>query len=375
MVAVIIYRYLSRQLLTATLAVSFVLTLILVGGRLLKYMEDAAQGRLSGDVLLALVGYRLPGFLGLILPLGLLLGILLAYGRLYLESEMTVLAACGIGPGQIIKKTMIPVLGMTAAVALMSLYLAPWGATHTERINHEQKNQSAFETLTPGYFLTSNGASRVTYARNLSSDRRQMEQLFIAEDQQNKWVIVTAQLGIKMLDSLTDTQYLQLENGRRYEGLPGHADFRVTDFKQYRIQLDPPVALQSVSKLKAESTRVLWHKNDILTQAELQWRLSMPLLVPIVALMAIPLSRVNARQGRYLKILPSILLYLSYLILLSNGKSAIEKQKISAAMGLWWIHGLFFFIAITLNIAPLWKIKYRQLKQKWRPPFLQGVAS
>ena len=360
----IIYRYLSRQLMTATLAVSFVLTLILVGGRLIQYMQDAAEGRIEGSVLFALMGYRLPGFLDLILPLGLFLGILLAYGRLYLDSEMTVLAACGIGPGQIIKKTLIPIFGMTCAVAVLSLYLAPWGATHSEKINHAQETQSTFETLTPGDFHESNNASRVTYARSLSADHKQMEELFIAEDQPGRWAIVKAKFGTRFFDEQTNTQYLRLEKGRRYEGRPGYADFRVIDFDRYQIKLDPPDILKSAGKLKALSTLDLWKKKDVASRAELQWRFSIPLLVPIVALMAIPLSRVNIRQGRYLKMLPSILLYLSYLILLSNAKVAIEKGKINADLGVWWVHGLFFLIAIVLNMMPLFSLWIRRVKNK-----------
>ncbi len=358
----IIYRYLSRQLLTATFAVSFVLTIILVGGRLIQYMQDAAEGRIEGSVLFALIAYRLPGFLDLILPLGLFLGILLAYGRLYIDSEMTVLAACGIGPMHIVRKTLPPVFFMTCAVAILSLYLAPWGATRSERINHEQETQSTFETLTPGYFHESDDASRVTYARSLSADRHQMQELFIAEDQPDSWAIVKAKTGSRVLDEETNTQYLRLEKGRRYEGRPGHADFRVLNFDQYTIKIDPPEALKSPGKLKALSTLDLWHKKDNLSRAELQWRLSIPLLVPIVALMAIPLSRVNARQGRYLKMLPSILLYLSYLIILSNMKAAIEKGKINADLGVWWVHGVFFLIAVILNMLPYFSSAYRKAK-------------
>ena len=77
----ILYRYISRQLLMATIAVSCVLVVILVFGRFIKYLADAGAGQLESDVLLAVMFFRLPGFLELILPLGLFLGILLAFGE------------------------------------------------------------------------------------------------------------------------------------------------------------------------------------------------------------------------------------------------------------------------------------------------------
>ena len=96
MSGLIVFRYLSRELLVTLSAVSAVLLVIIMSGRFIKYLAQAAQGLLDPGVLLMIMGFRLPGFLQLILPLGLFLGVLLAYGRLYLDSEMTVLSATGM---------------------------------------------------------------------------------------------------------------------------------------------------------------------------------------------------------------------------------------------------------------------------------------
>jgi len=89
-------------------------------------------------------------------------------------------------------------------------------------------------------------------------------------------------------------------------------------------------------------------KDDLRARAELQWRLSLPLLVFIVTLMAVPLSRVNPRQGRFLKLIPAILLYMAYLTILIAVRGALEKGKISPALGLWWVHLLFLLIGLGL---------------------------
>lgn len=95
-----ILRYLTRDILTHTLAVSFVLFLVVFAGRFIRYLAEAAVGSLTGDVLLPIMLFKLPGFLEMILPLGLFIGILLSFGRLYADSEMVVLKACGVGPGR-----------------------------------------------------------------------------------------------------------------------------------------------------------------------------------------------------------------------------------------------------------------------------------
>ena len=109
----IVFRYLTRQVIISMLAVSGILLLVFMSGRFIKYLADAAAGELAGDVLFQIMAYRFPGFLELILPLGFFIGILLAYGRMYLESEMTVLFACGVSDKQLLMKTLlgsIPVL-------------------------------------------------------------------------------------------------------------------------------------------------------------------------------------------------------------------------------------------------------------------------
>ncbi len=127
----IIFRYLIRQIMVSMLAVSGILLLVFMSGRFIKYLADAAEGEIAAGVLFAIMGgYRFPpGFLELILPLGLFIGILLAYGRMYLESEMTVLFACGVSEKQLLAKTLLGALPVMLVVGgAMSLYISPWGA-------------------------------------------------------------------------------------------------------------------------------------------------------------------------------------------------------------------------------------------------------
>ena len=109
-----ILRYLTRDILLHTVAVSFVLFLVVFAGRFIRYLAEAAVGSLTGDVLLPIMLFKLPGFFEMILPLGLFIGILLSLGRLYAESEMVVLRACGVGPGKLAVFVMVPALIVAA---------------------------------------------------------------------------------------------------------------------------------------------------------------------------------------------------------------------------------------------------------------------
>ena len=138
------FRYLSREVLMTLSAVSAVLLVIIMSGRFIKYLAQAAQGVLDPGVLFLIMGYRMPGFLQLILPLGLFLGILLAYGRLYLDSEMTVLSATGMSNRRLLGYSMAPAAIVAVLVAWLSLGLAPQGVAEVAKIFNQQDAMTEF---------------------------------------------------------------------------------------------------------------------------------------------------------------------------------------------------------------------------------------
>lgn len=349
----IVFRYLSREVMLTLSAVSAVLLVIIMSGRFVKYLAQAASGELDPGSLFLIMAYRMPNFLELILPLGLFLGILLAYGRLYLESEMTVLSATGMSQQKLLGITLVPATGVALVVAWLSLGLAPQGALQFQLLLNKQDAMTEFDTLVPGRFQALNDGSRVTYTEKLSDDRAQLGGVFISEkrlDQAKKdrgISVLVAEKG-RQETRPDGSHYLILENGYRYDGNPGEANYRAIQYETYGVQLAKPDVSQEVTDRDAIPTSELFGSAELRSVAELQWRLSLPLLVFIVTLMAVPLSRVNPRQGRFLKLLPAILLYMAYLTILITARGALEKGKISPVSGLWWVHGIFLIIGLGL---------------------------
>ncbi|MNF80268.1 Lipopolysaccharide export system permease protein LptF [compost metagenome] len=352
----IVFRYLSREVLVTLSAVSAVLLVIIMSGRFIKYLAQAAQGILDPGVLFLIMGYRLPGFLQLILPLGLFLGIgiLLAYGRLYLESEMTVLSATGMSQQRLLGMTMAPAALVALLVAWLSLGLAPQGVTQVAQIINQQDALTEFDTLVPGRFQTLRDGSRVTYTEQLSEDRGNLAGVFISEkrfssdkSKERAPSVLVAEKGRQEVGA-DGNRYLILENGYRYDGNPGQADYRAIKYDTYGVLLPKPEVSEEVTDREAIPTSELFGSDGRRERAELQWRLSLPLLVFVVTLLAVPLSRVNPRQGRFLKLLPAILLYMAYLTMLIAVRGALEKGKLPIGLGMWWVHGLFLLIGLGL---------------------------
>lgn len=349
----IILRYFSREIVVTMLAVSSVLLLIIMSGRFARYLAEATTGRISVDVLFTLIGYRMPEFLMLILPLGLFIAILLAYGRLYIESEMVVFSACGMSQRQLIGFTLVTAVLTSTVVAALSLWLGPLGAQKTELLLNEQRQRSEFDSLQEGRFQSLGKGQSITYVESLSSNRKRLNHVFVAqsdgEEQTAGQVVMMAEYGEQMLHPDYDQRYLMLNNGVRYEGRPGTSEFKVMRFKTYGQYL-PPVdaSLAFSNKADAQTTMQLLAAEDLASRVTVQWRFSLPLLVIIVALLAVPLSRTNPRQGRYLKMLPAILIYLVYLGALIGVRGAMDSGKWPLIPGLWGIHLVFFGLSMLL---------------------------
>ncbi|MDU8607427.1 LPS export ABC transporter permease LptF [Pseudomonas syringae group sp. 247E2] len=350
----IVFRYLSREVLLTLSAVSAVLLVFIMSGRFIKYLAQAASGALDPGVLFLIMGFRLPGFLQVILPLGLFLGILMAYGRLYLESEMTVLAATGMSQQRLLAITMGPATLVGLLVAWLSFSLAPQGATQFSLLINKQDAMTEFDTLVPGRFQALRDGTRITYTKELSEDRSQLAGVFISEkrmsgdkSKDNGITVLVAEKGHQEVRP-NGSRFLILENGYRYDGNPGAADYRVIKYDTYGAMLPKPEISEEITDREAIPTSELVGNPAPRSVAELQWRISLPLSVFIVTLMAIPLSRVNPRQGRYLKLLPAILLYMSYLAILISVRSSLEKGKLPLSLGMWWVHGIYLSIGLLL---------------------------
>jgi lipopolysaccharide export system permease protein len=347
----IIFRYLAREALISTAAVTSVLLLIITSARLIKYLANAATGKMEAGFVFWVLLWRIPGFLELLLPLGLFLGILLAYGRLYLDSEMVVLRACGISLRRLALYAMGPALLIAALVATMTLWLAPLGAAKSEEMFSIQESRSELELLTPGRFQSQTGGRQVTYAESYDAETDQLQEVFIAQRNENgEPIVLMADRAERQYIPEYGGRFLILQDGYRYDGTPGQATYSRTAYEGYGISLPEAEIASEITELDALPTLQLLSSDKLAEQVRLHWRLSLPVLAFIVTLIAVPMSRTNPRQGRFAKLIPSIVLYLLYLTLLTSMRSSAEEGEVSVWI-LWLIHAAFLLLAANLILA------------------------
>jgi lipopolysaccharide export system permease protein len=330
----IIRRYLVKQVLSTSLVVIALLTLIMMGGRLIKFFGVAAQGRLDTSILFSIIGYRLPEFLTLILPLGFFIGLMLVFGRLYVDHEMAVMNGSGISRNQL-GRLLIPLTVVFLAVqTVLMVWMSPWGLRHFEELITNQAVRTGFDLVRPKEFISS--GPYTIYAGDLSEDRHNLKDVFFyqrAEKPGKPDVMILAKEATRVEVANETASIVDLVEGRRYEIFPGTPKYTQAEFQSYRLRLE------SDQEAKFESAEVealpiakLWNnRNDPVVVSELGWRLFVPFSIVVALMLAIALCEVSPRQGRYLKLFPALLIFASLIVALMAVKTRISKDE----MGIW----------------------------------------
>ncbi len=355
----ILYRYINRQLFTTTLVVAVVLTTMIIGTRFVQYLADAARGEIAANAIFAILLFRLPEFLQLILPLSMYIGVLLVFGRLHVDNEMVVMKSGGIGPGALLRGLVLPVIMMTLLVGFCSLYATPRGGAAEDRVVEEQKQRSALELLAPGRFheSSSGGGQRTTYAESMDRGAGELNNVFISDLRERtpgrpRMLIVRADTG--RIVHRDDVRYLELSDGVQYRGEPGRADYGVADFERALVRLGDNQGPDLATEIEGRPTRELLNATGPEVRAELQWRFSLMVLVPLTMLLALRLSRVRPRQGPFMRMIPALLLFMLYVGGLLVMRSRMEDYSGSALpwyLDMVWVHAT---AALVVTLAYVW---------------------
>lgn len=353
------------------IGITLVLLIIFITNQFVHYVNVAATGQITMWAVMQLMSLQVPLLLGYLLPLGLYLSILLVLGRWYIDSEMTVLSACGMSWGRIFAMVMAFAVVVMIFVAMLMLWLEPIVQGYRTEVLENSIEQATMNKLIPSQFrdLPQGG---VFYAGNIKRAEREMDQVFFAMRSGGGNVTGKGPWDVTISDRAYEVEYpdnpgrfLVFQNGYRYIGAPGEKNFRLIKFKKYGVRLVSKHFTLSDWPNNA-STPLLWkvRHQDLAAAAMLQWRLAMPISVILFALLAIPLSRVKPRQGKFAQFLPAILIYIAYADLMFLGRAWIQKGVISQGLGLWWIHGTTLLLACLIILHKLgWKNLWR--KSPW----------
>jgi lipopolysaccharide export system permease protein len=318
--------YLFREFAQATFAALVVLMIVSLGGVFADVLGDIARGRVPAGMMLSQLGLQVLNYLPLILPLGLMLGLLLAVGRLYRDSEMPVLIATGVGPRRLLRPFLMLVLPVVAAIALCSLWLGPWAKDFSQRMIDEGNRSLLVAGLEAGRFVELPGDNGVVYVGAMSNDGTRMERVFVYQQEEDRLDVTTSRSGV-----------LKVE-GFRVEGpLREGRDFRLMRYDSNELRLPDGEEKAQEDDPELATTLALFADPSREANAQLHFRFAPPLLALAFALLAVPLARSPPRQARYGRIVLGFLAYVVGMNLMLLGTEWLSDGKLPAALGLWWL--------------------------------------
>ncbi len=364
----IFQRAIRRELRNTVGAVFTTLFTIVITVMLIRILGDAAGGRVASGDVVALLGFAALIYLPVILSLTAFVSVLLVVARSYQDSEMIVWFASGLSLMRWIRPVMaigIPIVLLTAS---LSLWLTPWASRLSAEYKETFKNREDISRISPGKFQESASGDRIFFVEGLSSDTRNVENIFVSQSRDKNNSVVVAQVGSINVDARGD-KLLELRNGHRYDGTPGTPDFQTMDFGRYVIVISGSNReIEDNKSSRVLPTAALIAAPVPSNMAELLWRISLPIMCLLQMLLAIPLGFVNPRRGRTLNLMIALVLAISYLNSLGIVQAAVGQGRLSFGAAWWPLH-LAAFLIITLLF--FWR---NNTNSRWHPMALLILA-
>lgn len=361
----LIDRYILREVIKTFVAIVIIILLIVVGQSFVKVLQEAASGVLSNQVLLTMVGLECIRVLGAIIPPSFFIAILYTLGRMYRDSEMTALAASGVGTVRIFRSILLATLPVAILVAWLMFEIRPWAQMQKHLIIESQKQEAVELSLAvAGKFNEFRSGDLVFYIETFS-DEDGLRNIFIQNRQHGRPGLITADSGYQVFDEESGSHYLVLNQGHRYEGEPGANNYSIGEFEKFSIRIGQTAGTETRLGIKAMPTASLLGSADINKQVEFQDRLMFPLAVVVFAIASIPLSRSLPREGIYGRLLLALLFYFLFMNLQAISGKWMEDGVTQQWMGCWWIHPFMLLLSGMIGLYNSQRIGFN-LKKLFR---------
>lgn len=351
----IINRYLMREIAGIFALGLTIFTLVLLMGRMVKLMEMVVANGVPLAEVLRLILLLLPSFLVLTIPMAFLLAVLLAFGRLSSDNEITVLKASGLSLGALLP----PVLLTAAAAALLTLFISvvavPWGNTGFKQMTMDVARKYAASAIRERIFRD-DLPGIVLYVDQYDEPRRTMQRVMIQDNRDPvRPLTIFAKSGLISSDDVDGVLRILLKNGSIHTQQKN--DYRLISFGEYLLTAvsgqNTPLTRTELDFGVGELYRgILSTQLDSQTRLkfaiELHSRFAFPFATFVFAILALPLGLSNHRSGKGSGFTISISILLVYYVLLSFLRTMAEKGGISPVLAVWLPNLIFMAIGLVL---------------------------
>ena len=352
----IFYKYLFKEIAKTQLVILVILLTVFLCQSLIRLISRAALGSIPVEIISSMALYLLPEIVLIMLPLTQFLAILLALGRICSDSEMVVLRSVGFSPVNVMGVTLVLALITALLCAVNSMIFIPKAAQARYELQQSTQNNPQFLPIESGRFVNL-GERFTVYIDEVggkAEDAQTVERIYVmdAPFDHERSSITLAERGYLQHDA-DNVRWLYLFDGKRYEGRGGEQGaFRRVNFTEFRAPVvRGPVAQSDDSSKDTQTTLQLLKSERVDYQVEAQWRLSAMFAVIVLSMVAVPLSMVNPRQGRFAKLMPALLIYAAYYMFLLSTRNLINHHQLPLYPGMFLVPVLFtLLVAVPLNL-------------------------
>ncbi len=340
----ILDKMIAQDLLKTVLSVLSVLVVIIVSRKFIKVLAKAIEGNISDEIVLSLLGLKILIAIGNFLPVSIFMAILMVIGRMYRDQEMAAVASAGGGVFVIYRAVFLLIFPLSIVAAGFSMVSTPWAEAKINQLMHEDQKKSDITGIAAGRFSEYSQGELVFYTENITADKR-MENVFVQNRKTEKLGIVNADYG--RIKHLPGGLFLVLEQGERVQGVPGENNFIIEKFDEYAVLIEKKETQLEQDHYGIPS-KTLWASDDLLDVAEIQNRLSIPLSVIFLSLLAVPLAKISPRGGVYGSLIVAFVIYFVYGNLKRVSHSWVVNEIIPASAGYIGIYLLLLLLTGAL---------------------------
>ena len=349
----LISRYLNKNLVLIFLAILLIFSLIIFGNQFVSIAQKAVKHGIPLPELMPLMGFNMIRDLPIILSLSFFLSVVISISQLYKNSEAIAMNSFGICEKNFINFIKPLVILIFIIIFMLSMYIVPWAKYQKSVTEDITVNASEFTFISEGKFESFQNGKIVFYASESSLDdnegEQNMEEIFIHLSNESTPTVVLASEATKYKDSKSESIYLRLRDGVRYEGLPGNGNVNILDFDSYDLEIVSGEVQKSISnftKIESRSSIDLLLEGGVLSHAEIQWRLSQPISIMILSFIGVLLGRASPRTGKGVNLLFGIIIFMVYYNILLVAKNSVESGQLNPFIGLWSIHIMIILFMI-----------------------------
>ena len=354
-------KTLRRDLANLAGVVFSTLFTIMVTTSLIRLLGGAANGSLDTASVLPLIAFTAVNYLPILLILTLYVSVLMALTRAYQDSEMVVWFASGQSLLAWVRPVLQFTLPFVILVAVVAFAVAPWANQQSAELRHRFEQRQDIAQIAPGEFRESAAANRVFFVESVSDDQASVRNVFVTQQHGENLTVVVSNAG--HIESMPNgDRFMVLEKGRRYDSVGDSPEFKLMEFERYGVLIDNQAPGASEASTKAMSTTDLMADPTPRQKGELLWRVSLPIMALLLALLAIPMSAFNPRVGRSVNLIVALLSYVLYSNLVSLVQGWVAQGRMPFGLAVWIVHALMAVLVAFL----FWR---RMSLKRWTWPW------